>query len=340
MRILVNVGHPGHVHFYRNAVQILKERGHEVVIAARDKDVTLDLLDHYRMPYQVLSGIGPKRWHLYREFAQREWALFKLMRQFRPDVVTEIGGVFAAPVCKLLRIPSVIFTDTEHVAIDRYITYPLATVICTPHCFQKDLGARHVRYNGYHELAYLHPDRFKADPSVLNEIGLTEDDPFFIVRFVSWAAGHDANQRGFTYAGKKQLVETLSQLGRVIITSESPLPTEFEPFRLAVAPSRLHDLLYYATLYIGEGATTASEAAVLGTPAIYVNTLTAGTLTEQEKKYGLIHWIIDERDAINLTRRLVQEPDTRQQYSHKRDCLLADKIDVTNFICGIVGNYA
>jgi uncharacterized protein len=298
------------------------------------------LLDHYRMPYQVLSGIGPKRWHLCREFAQREWALFKLMRQFRPDVVTEIGGVFATPVCKLLRVPSVIFTDTEHVAIDRYITHPLATVICTPHCFQKDLGAQQVRYNGYHELAYLHPDRFKADPSVLNEIGLTEDDPFFIVRFVSWAAGHDTNQRGFTYAGKKQLVETLSQLGRVIITSESPLPAEFEPFRLAVAPSKLHDLLYYTTLYVGEGATTASEAAVLGTPAIYVNTLTAGTLMEQEKKYGLVHWSTDETSSLALAKRLISQSDIGSEYLHKRDRLLADMDDVTTFICSTIEAYA
>ena len=32
----------------------------------------------------------------------------------------------------------------------------------------------------------------------------------------------------------------------------------------------------------------ASECAVLGTPAIYVNSLTAGSLEEQEKRYGLI----------------------------------------------------
>tara|TARA_B100000315_G_C14584869_1_gene592441 strand:+ start:2797 stop:2976 length:180 start_codon:yes stop_codon:yes gene_type:complete len=50
----------------------------------------------------------------------------------------------------------------------------------------------------------------------------------------------------------------------------------------------MHDVLYYATLYIGEGATMASECAMLVTHAIYVNSLTAGTLEKQEE-YGLIY---------------------------------------------------
>ena len=45
--------------------------------------------------------------------------------------------------------------------------------------------------------------------------------------------------------------------------------------------------VYQLDLYIGEGATMASECAMLGTPAMYINTLGAGTLEEQEK-YGLI----------------------------------------------------
>ncbi|MGA2408340.1 MAG: hypothetical protein ABSF81_16535 [Bacteroidales bacterium] len=35
--------------------------------------------------------------------------------------------------------------------------------------------------------------------------------------------------------------------------------------------------------------TMASECAMLGTPAIYVNSLDAGTLREQDDKYQLIH---------------------------------------------------
>ena len=51
----------------------------------------------------------------------------------------------------------------------------------------------------------------------------------------------------------------------------------------------MHDLLYYATMYIGEGATMASEAAILGTPSIYINTLRLSYTDEEEAKYDLLY---------------------------------------------------
>ena len=48
MKILIDIGHPGHVHFFKHAVWELQKRGHEVFFSAREKDVTLLLLEHYK----------------------------------------------------------------------------------------------------------------------------------------------------------------------------------------------------------------------------------------------------------------------------------------------------
>src|SRR5450432_4235039 len=56
MRVLVDVGHPGHVHFYRQAVAQLRAEGHEVVLSARDKDVTLELLRTFSLEHVCLSS--------------------------------------------------------------------------------------------------------------------------------------------------------------------------------------------------------------------------------------------------------------------------------------------
>ena len=37
MKLLVDMGHPAHVHFFRHAIRELESRGHEVRITARDK---------------------------------------------------------------------------------------------------------------------------------------------------------------------------------------------------------------------------------------------------------------------------------------------------------------
>ena len=58
--------------------------------------------------------------------------------------------------------------------------------------------------------------------------------------------------------------------------AKNPLPPEFDKYAFKLAPDRLHHALFYATMYIGEGATTASECAMLGTPALYVNTISVG----------------------------------------------------------------
>ena len=85
---------------------------------------------------------------------------------------------------------------------------------------------------------------------------------------------------------QKNLIKTLSKYAKVFISSEDSLPDEFRPWQISIPPEKMHDALAYATLFIGEGATMASECAVLGTPAIYVNSLQLGYLFEEEK-YGL-----------------------------------------------------
>ena len=95
------------------------------------------LLEHYKFNFQTLSEIGKGKFGLYREFIQREMAIIKLLKQYKPDIVTGIGGEFITPVARLLGIPSIVFTDSEPVPIDNILTYPIATLICTPTCFNR-----------------------------------------------------------------------------------------------------------------------------------------------------------------------------------------------------------
>ena len=84
-----------------------------------------------------------------------------LPASFRPDLlVGGVGNVYVAHVGKLLRKPSIVFDDIEHAEIDHRLMDPFVSVICTPSCYRGDIGTKQVRYNGYHEPAYLHPNRF------------------------------------------------------------------------------------------------------------------------------------------------------------------------------------
>ena len=341
MRILVDIGHPAHVHFFKHFVWEMQKRGHELLITAKDKEVSLQLLDAYGLKHvrtgSYRRGLALKAVDLLRI----DWSTYKVARRFKPDILISLGSPNAAHVSWLLRKPHIAFEDTEHSREQYYLYAPFTKTICTPSCFLRNLGAKQLRYAGYHELAYLHPKHYTPDPSVLGKLGLSPEDRFIIVRFVSWSASHDVGQHGVV--DPRLLVAELEKYGRVLITSERKLPTDLDRCRITVAPEKLHDLLYYASLYVGEGATVASECAALGTPAIYVNTLSAGTLKEQEEKYGLICCFYDpqtgQSEALGKAVELLQRPHLKEEWRGKRGRLLADKIDVTQFVMDLVENY-
>jgi len=271
--------------------------------------------------------------------------LIQVLEKGNYDVLIPVGlnsNLMASKYkCEIQSYVNLLAPDTEHAKFANGVTFPFADVICTPSCFNYDAGPKQVRYNGYHELAYLHPNRFTPDPAVLTELGLAEGDPFTIVRFVSWQASHDVGQHGIR--NKVGLVKALESYGRVLITSEGALPEELRSYQIRVSPEKLHDLLYYATLYVGEGATTASECAVLGTHAIYVNSLGLGYTTEEDEKYHLVS-DFSGRDCTDETvlveaRRLLQNPDLRKEGKQKATTLVQDKIDVTMFMVWFIEHY-
>jgi predicted glycosyltransferase len=343
MRIIVDIGHPAHVHFYKNVIGQMQKRGYEVVVIARDKDVALRLLKAYGIQYEIVGRIGKGNFDLIREWLIRDQKIYSIAKRFHPSILTGIHNPAVAHVARLSGAKSIIFTDTECARIANLVTFPFANVICTPSCFKKDLGRKQVRYNGYHELAYLHPNYFEPDPSVLSELGLTESDRFIIVRFVAWQASHDIGQRGFSLQAKRKLVKELGKYGRVFITSERPLPEEFEKYQIAAPPERIHDLLYHATLLVGDSQTMTTEAAILGTPAVRCNSFVGpndmGNFIELEKRYDLIYSFQEPDKAIKRALELLQQPDLKRQWAKKRERLLADKIDVTQFMVDFIENY-
>ena len=61
MRILIDIKHPAHVHFFRNFIKIMKSKGHEIKVTAREKEMTIYLLKKYKIPFVKISSIGKNK---------------------------------------------------------------------------------------------------------------------------------------------------------------------------------------------------------------------------------------------------------------------------------------
>lgn len=331
MNILIDIIHPAHVHFFRHAIGEFEKRGHNVAVTARQKDVTVELLENFGIPFTVLSKVGKGRTGLLAELIARDIRLWKFCRDFRPDVLTGISGVFISHVGALLRRPSIVWDDTEHQKLAHIITWPLATAIHSPNCYLKTPKKKQNLYAGVHELAYLHPNRFNPDAELVKSLGIDPQQKYCIIRFVSWGAHHDVGQHGLADEKKLRFTESIAEYARPYITSEGTLPGELEPYRLNIPVHQMHHVLACASLCVTEGATVASEASVLGVPTIYVNTLKLG-YTNMLEEYGLLNQTTDTDRALELSLGQLKDEDAGQKCRAARRKFLADKIDVTDYI--------
>lgn len=332
MTILFDIGHPAHVHYFKNLIQKEKSNGNRVIVTARNKEVSYALLDYYGIEY-LPRGKGGK--NLLTKFFYMFWADLVILvyaMKNNVDIFISFASPYAAQVAWLLRKPHIALTDTENASLGILSFLPFSSVVLTPDCFQKDLGMKHLRFKAYMETSYIR-EIVNTNPrsNLCNE-------PYVIVRFVSWNANHDVGQKGFDIEDKKRLIKSLSNYIKVYISSESNLPEDLINYKLNIHPADMHEALFNAELYIGEGATMASEAALMGTPAIYVNSLGAGTLEKQQKS-GLLFCYLEIEEVIKKSIELIQNATLRLEYKHKAKDILKTQVNLIHLLSWFINNY-
>jgi hypothetical protein len=196
MKIFIDIGHPAHVHYFRNFIKIMESKGHKFFIIARDKEVTHSLLEHYQIKY---TSRGKGRTSLAGKFfyiLEADYSIFKLAKIFNPDICLSFASPYLAHISRILGKPHIAFDDTEHARIEHLMYVPFTDTILTPSCFGKKLGARQIFFYGYMELCYLYKKYFEPDKNIKSKLGLDYNENYVVLRFVSWSASHDIGQHG------------------------------------------------------------------------------------------------------------------------------------------------
>ena len=349
MRILFDAGHPTHVHVFKNVIRMLEERGHRCLVTAREKECTAELLRALDMRYIPLGKHSKSMKGKLLKLFYFDLKLLRIARRFSPDLIVSKMSPYAAHVSWFLRVPHIAFNDTEDAKINNALTLPFTSAIVTPVCLKKSYGKKHHRLNGIFQLAYLHPKYFTPDEYVLKKLGLSTEDRFSVLRFISWGAAHDIGVAGITSEFAERILETLKSYGEVFISSERRLPPVLEKHRISLHPSKFHSLLYYADLYLGEGGSTALEAAVLGTPSVHVEkvhsgavaapSVNSGVFRELRDKYRLVYMYEEQEEALSKGVEILSSTDSKAEWQEKREKLLRDKIDVAEYMVDFIEDY-
>jgi len=340
MRILIDIGHPAHVHYFRNFIRLMEAKGHVLYVSARNRSIINYLLNHYNIPFY---NRGKGKNGIFGKLIYMLFADLKILRkalQFKPDIFISFASPYAAQVSWLMRKPHIAIDDTEHAKFSQLFYKPFSAVFLNPSCFYENFGAKQIRFNSFVELFYLHPDYFSPSKDVLRILNIKESEKFILLRFVSWSANHDIGHSGLTLETKKQLVLTLTENYRVFISTEEENPDIFfEPYLLKIPPEKIHDLLNYAHLFIAESGTMASEAAILGTPVIYVNSLPLMGYLKEEMNTGMLFHYKNSQNVMEKVLELLQCIDLKQEFIHNHNNLLSNKINITAFLVWFIENY-
>jgi predicted glycosyltransferase len=258
--------------------------------------------------------------------------------RFEPAIILGFG-IDAGVTAARLRKPCIVFTDNDHTWFQNWLTAVSGATIVTPDCYHGNLGKKHIRISAYKELTYLHPNHFYPDPGVLNDLGVARDEKYVILRFNVLDAVHDIiASYGFSVTEQIKLANELSQYARVFVSPEARLPHELERYQLNIPYDKFHHALFYASLFVGDTGTTASEAAVLGTPSIMFHRKTKdiGNFADL-KRYGLMEYYYENAEiAIQKAITLIQRPELKEEWALKRSAMLKDKVDIVNYLVNMV----
>jgi predicted glycosyltransferase len=346
MNILFHLGHPAHFHLFKNTIKSLKFNGHSSSVLIKKKDILEDLLKESGLQYYNILPHGRKdsKFYIAVGLLKQSLRLLLFCLKRRPDILVGTS-VSISHVGKLLRIPSINVNEDDADVVPLYakLAYPWASHIIAPKvCRMGKWVNKTIPYDGYHELAYLHPNNFDPNIEIAKKY-VSMGKPYFILRFAKLGAHHDAGIKGLSNKIAIKLIKILSPYGKVYITSERELSIELEENRIQINPIDIHHVMAYSSLYIGDSQTMAAEAGVLGVPFIRFNDFVGriSYLDELENKYKLGFGIKTKevQQLYNKVEELVSLQDYSEIFQNRRIKMLSEKIEYSSFLTWFIENY-
>lgn len=345
LNLLIDVNHPCHVHIFKNLIARLKLEGHNVFVTVKEIPSAIYLLDKYQIEYKLIRSRSDTIMGKAISGISQNFQMLSFVRKNKIDL--GIGSSMnIAHLSRITKMRSIVIDDDDDEVEPLFVKFvhPFADIVLSPVSVREHRKTKNaVFYSSYHELAYLHPNVFTLSSTILSRLGVEDGEKYFILRFNAFKAHHDVNEHGLSPDQKRVLIKTLEKYGKIFITTERDIDAEFKQYQIKIDPVDMHDALYFATMFIGDSQTMASEAAVLGTPSIRCNTFVRriSYLDEQEDQYGLTYGFRPENfDKLLLKiEELLNTENLKHIWETKRRKMLEDKVDFSAYLEKFVTEY-
>ena len=312
MKVWVDMTASAHVLVFRPLITLLRERGDEVEITARDYAQTLQLVELHGLEATVIgrhggrSRLGKGRSLFSRLHDLRKWAR---PRQF--DLALAHGSHELTLSARRLGIPSATTHDYEYATLQHQLGMRAATRVVVPEAIPPErlesFGVHPPklrRYPGLKEEYYL--SDFEPDEGVLERLAVDGRRVLVVLRpppDVSLYHRHSNPlfPQTLDYLGAHDEVQAVvlprTEEQRAFVRSLE-LPSLIVPERAVDAQS----LIALADIVVSAGGTMNREAAALGVPVYTTYGGRLGGVDEQLIREGRLKPLTDPR-ALELVKR-------------------------------------
>ena len=312
MRIWIDITAPAHVLVFRPLIGLLRERGDEIEVTARDYAQTVQLLELHGIEAELIgrhggrSRLGKLGTMVTRLSGLRRWA-----RRKHFDAALAHGSHHLTLTARALGIPSSTTFDYEFATVQHQLGCRAATFVVVPDAIPPERLERYGvrppklrRYEGLKEEYYLAD--FEPDPGVLEPLGLDRERILVVVRTPpDVSLYHRKSNRLFP--------QVLNHLGSEEGVQAVVLPrtTEQRDFvrglelPSVVVPDEAVDaqsLIAFSDLVVSAGGTMNREAAALGVPVYTTYGGRLGGVDEALIREGRLRPLTDPR-ALELVKR-------------------------------------
>jgi len=350
MKILVVLNHPAHYYVFKYTVIKLRALGFSVKYVIKEKDILEKLLISENVEYVKINTKRKRNANTFSiisngiiDLINQDINLFRLVRKWKPNLM--IGTDMAIThIGSLLGVPSFVFNEDDYEINKLFCNsaYPFATKIIAPNiCSVGKYENKKISYNGFQKMAYLDPEYFQPDRTQIENL-IGTNGKYFLIRLVSLTALHDIQGKhtGLNAKIVDSLIEELKPIGNLYISSEGELDQKYEEFRLNIQPNKMHHLLAFASIFIGDSQTMCAEAGLLGTPFIRFNDFVGkiSCLNEIENKYQLGFGIKTNNPemVIKKTREILSDPNIKNTWNIKRKKIFEEKVDVAQWYTDLI----
>ena len=315
-KIWIDIDNSPHVPFFIPIIAALQNRGHKVLLTARDTYQVCELLEFHRLDCKVVgSHWGKNRLLKTVGTLGRAVRLLPLALAEKPDLAVSLVSRAQLLACRALGIPMVVTFDYEFVEKMEFLR---PDWILVPDVMPASVAgaARKAmfRYPGLKEDVYV--PSFKPDAALKSQLGIRDGDLLVTVRPPATQAHYHNPESDALMIAALDFLTRRDDVRVVLLPrnvhQSAELQKEWAHFiaqRKIIIPGRVLDglnLIWNSDLVISGGGTMNREAAALGVPVYSIFRGKIGAVDRHLAENGrlsLLERVEDIQAKIILKRR-------------------------------------